>query len=301
MSPDDLVHPSLLGQRESLAPDPLPVGRRGFLAGASIATGYALAASPVMAQTVVKTDAAGLATGKVNVRTADGKQMPAYYARPAQGSKFATVIVIQEIFGVHEYIQDTCRRLAKIGYLAVAPELYFRQGNPATAPDIPAILRDIVSKVPDAQVASDIDATVAWAGGNVGKGETARLGVTGFCWGGRQTWLYAAHNPKVRAAVAWYGPLGGNPGPNTPKTVIDLAASIDAPVLGLYGGADQGIPLDTVERMRGALRAANKKSEIVVYPDTPHGFHADYRPTFREGPARDGWNRMEVWFSRNLV
>ena len=301
MTPDDLIPAALLDEKKSLLPDPSPVGRRGFLASASLATGYALAAGPVQAQTAIRTDTQGLADGMVDVRTADGRTMPAYYARPAQGSKFATVIVVQEIFGVHEYIKDTCRRLAKIGYLAVAPELYFRQGNPAAAPDIPTIQRDIVARVGDAQVMSDIDATVAWAGGNVGRGETARLGITGFCWGGRIVWLYAAHNRNLRAGVAWYGVLTGPTNEFRTRHPLDVVANIDAPILGLYGAADQGIPNETVERMRTALRDAGKRSEIVLYPDMPHAFHADYRPSYREAAARDGWRRLEVWFSRNLV
>lgn len=301
MAPDDLVPAALRDERKALQPDALPVGRRGFMAGASLATGYALAAGPVAAQTAITTDTQGLAAGMANVRTADGKQMPIYYARPAQGQKFATVIVVQEIFGVHEYIKDTCRRLAKAGYLAVAPELYFRQGDASKVPDIQALLRDIVGKVPDAQVFADIDATVAWAGGSVGKGETARLGITGFCWGGRVVWLYAAHNQNVRAGVAWYGVLTGPTNEFRTRHPLDAVASINAPILGLYGGADQGIPNDTVDRMRDALRAAGKRSEIVLYPDTPHAFHADYRPSYRAAQAQDGWRRLEVWFSRNLV
>jgi carboxymethylenebutenolidase len=301
MAPDDMIPAALLDEKKSLMPDPLPVGRRGFMAGASLATGYALAAGPVAAQTAIRTDTQGLAEGMVNIRTGDGRQMPAYYARPAQGSKFATVIVVQEIFGVHEYIKDTCRRLAKIGYLAVAPEYYFRQGNPAAAPDIPTIQRDILARVSDAQVMADTDAAVAWAGGPVGRGETARLAITGFCWGGRITWLYAAHNQNVRAGVAWYGVITGPTNEMRTSHPLAQVARINAPILGLYGGADQGIPNDTVDQMRAALRAAGKPSEIITYPDMPHAFHADYRPSYREAAARDGWRRLEVWFSRNLV
>ena len=301
MTPDDLVPAALRADKQSLMPDPMPVGRRGFMAGASLATGYALAAGPVQAQTAIVTDTQGLSAGMVNIRTGDGRQMPAYYARPAQGSKFATVIVVQEIFGVHEYIKDTCRRLAKIGYLAVAPEYYFRQGNPAAAPDIPTIQRDIVARVPDAQVLADTDAAVAWAGGPVGRGETSRLGITGFCWGGRIVWLYAAHNQNLRAGVAWYGVLTGPTNEMRTSHPLAQVARINAPILGLYGGADQGIPNDTVDQMRAALRAGGKPSEIVTYPDMPHAFHADYRPSYREAAARDGWRRLEVWFSRNLV
>jgi carboxymethylenebutenolidase len=301
MSPDDLVPAALREDKKSLLPDASPVGQRGFMAGASLATGYVIAAGPVQAQTAIRTDTQGLSAGMVNIRTGDGRQMPAYYARPAQGSKFATVIVVQEIFGVHEYIKDTCRRLAKIGYLAVAPEYYFRQGNPAAVPDIPTVMRDIVSRVPDAQVMADTDAAVAWAAGPVGRGETSRLGITGFCWGGRVVWLYAAHNQNLRAGVAWYGVITGPTNDMRTSHPLAQAARINAPILGLYGGADQGFPNDTVDQMRGALRAGGKPSKIVTYPDTPHAFHADYRPSYREAAARDGWRRLEVWFSRNLL
>ncbi len=300
--PDDIRTNDLQdSQKKSLQPAALPVGRRGFLAGAGLATGFALAAHPVQAQSIVTTDTVGLAAGTAKVATADGKRMDVYYARPAAGKNFATVIVAQEIFGVHEHIKDVCRRLAKIGYLAIAPDYYFRQGNPMTLPDVPTILREVISKVPDAQIMSDIDSVVKWAKGSVGKGDTHKLGITGFCFGGRVTWLYAAHNPGVKAAVAWYGPLVGDNSAMRPQHPIQLVARINAPVLGLYGGADTGIPNEGVERMREALRAAGKSSEIVLYPDTPHAFHADYRPTYRKAQAEDGWKRLEVWFSRNLA
>jgi carboxymethylenebutenolidase len=300
--PDDIRPTDLLdSQKNSLQPPALPVGRRGFMAGAGIATGFAIAAGPVQAQTMITTDTVGLAAGMVTVPTATGG-MPAYYARPAQGSKFATVIVAHEVFGVHEHIKDTCRRLAKIGYLAVAPEYFFRQGNPATAPDIPTILRDIVTRVPDAQMMADTDAAVAWAGGPVGRGETSRLGITGFCFGGRIVWLYAAHNPGVKSGVAWYGVVEGETNAMRTQHPIQQVARIKAPILGLYGGADAGIPNEGVDRMRAALRAAgNTASDIVTYPDTPHAFHADYRPSYRPEQARDGWRRLEAWFARTLA
>jgi len=300
--PDDIRPADLIdSQKNSLQPQALPVGRRGFMAGAGIATGFAIAAGPVQAQTVIATDTAGLAAGMVTVPTASGG-MPAYYARPAQGDHFATVIVVQEIFGVHEHIKDVCRRLAKAGYLAVAPELYFRYGNPATAPDVPTVLREIVAKVPDAEVMTDIDATVRWAGRDVGKGDTSKLGITGFCWGGRVLWLYAAHNPAVKSGVAWYGVVEGETNALRTQHPIQQVARIKAPVLGLYGGADQGIPNDGVDRMRAALRASgNTASDIVTYPDTPHAFHADYRPSYRPEQARDGWRRLEAWFARTLA
>jgi carboxymethylenebutenolidase len=196
---------------------------------------------------------------------------------------------------VHEHIKDICRRLAKAGYLAVAPELYARQGDVSKLTDIDAI-RGVVDKVPDSQVMADLDAAAAWAienGANAGK-----MAITGFCWGGRQTWMYAAHNPRLRAAVAWYGGLVRAATPTTPRHPIDIAAILKVPVLGLYGGADSGIPVDTVEKMRAALKAAGSKSELVLYPDTPHAFYADYRPSYRKEAAEDGWKRMLAWFKK---
>lgn len=285
---------------KSLSPDPLPLSRREFVAGASALAGYALATQPVQAQTAIMTDTGGLSAGMIEVPTSDGKSMPAYYARPAAGSSFATVLVIQEIFGLHEYIKDVCRRLAKLGYLGVTPQVFFRQGDPATIADIPTIIRDIVARTPDDQFMRDLDATVRWAA-SAGQGDARRVGITGFCRGGRTVWLYAAHSPNLKAAVAWYGQLVGQPSAMTPRHPIDLVAEIKAPVLGLYGGADQGIPVETVERMKAALQAAGKTAEFVVYPDTPHAFHADYRPSYREAAAKDGWQRMQAWFARYLV
>jgi carboxymethylenebutenolidase len=271
--------------------------RRGFVV-TSLAAGFALAVQPVTAQTIT-TDTQGLEAGEVKVPVPDG-QIPAYRAMPAKGGPFPVVLVVQEIFGVHEHIKDLCRRLAKLGYLAVAPELYARQGDVSKMEDIPQILSKVVSKVPDSQVLSDLDATVAWAKGT-GKGDTAKLAVTGFCWGGRIVWLYSAHNPAVKAGVAWYGRLVGPTDELHPKNPIDLVGSLKAPVLGLYGGADTGIPAESVERMRAALKDAGKPAEIVLYPDTPHGFNADYRPTYRKAEAEDGWKRMIEWFRENGV
>lgn len=272
--------------------------RRGFVSAAVLATGYALAVSPAAAG-AISTPAEGLSAGAVMIPTPGGHPMPAYAAMPAGKGPFPTILVVQEIFGVHEHIRDVCRRLAKLGYLAIAPELYFRQGDPAVLTDIPTILSTIVARVPDAQVLSDLDATASWAAAN--GGDADRLGVTGFCWGGRVVWLYAAHNPKLKAAVAWYGKLVGNPSPETPKHPVDVAAGLYAPVLGLYGGADQGIPPDTVEKMKAAVKPARVKVEMVVYPDAPHAFHADYRPSYREAPAKDGWARALAWFKANGV
>jgi carboxymethylenebutenolidase len=275
----------------------LEVSRRGFVV-TSLATGFALAVQPVSAQTIT-TDTAGLEAGEVKIPVPDGA-MPAYRAMPAQGGPFPVVLVVQEIFGVHEHIKDICRRLAKQGYLAVAPELYARQGDVSKMTDFGQILSQVVSKVPDAQVMADLDATVAWAKAT-GKANTDKLAVTGFCWGGRIVWLYAAHNPSLKAGVAWYGRLVGEADPLHPRHPVDLAAELKAPVLGLYGGQDGGIPNATVETMRTKLKAAGKPSEIVLYPDAPHGFHADYRPSYRRADATDGWNRLLAWFAQHGV
>ncbi len=275
-----------------------PVSRRGFIK-TSLGAGFAAAAAPVCAQTMITTDTAGLTAGEVQIPVPDGR-MPAYRAMPAGRTGLATVLVVQEIFGVHEHIKDVCRRFAKAGFLAVAPELFARQGDPSRFTDIPTLLREIVSKVPDAQVMSDLDATAAWAAANAGHAN--RLGITGFCWGGRITWLYLAHNPKSRAGVAWYGRVVGDPTPNTPRHPIDVAAQIRQPVLALYGGADAGIPNETIYRMFAALQTAgNRASELVLYKDMPHAFHADYRPSFRKEAAEDGWRRCVAWFQRHLA
>ena len=263
----------------------------------TLATGFAAAVQPVAAQTQVATDTSGLAAGEVKVKVKDG-QMPAYRAMPEGRKNLPTVIVVQEIFGVHEHIKDVCRRFAKAGYLAIAPELYARQGDVSKLSNIDEI-RPIVGKVPDAQVMSDLDATAAWAAAN--GGDANKFAITGFCWGGRIVWLYSAHNPKLRAGVAWYGRVEGPPAELQPKNPIDLVNDMKAPVLGLYGGADAGIPNEGVDRMRSALKAAGKPSEIHTYPDMPHGFHADYRPSYRKPAADDGWKRMLEWFKKNGV
>ncbi|HET9699329.1 MAG TPA: dienelactone hydrolase family protein [Burkholderiales bacterium] len=272
--------------------------RRSFLATAT-AAGFALAVQPVCAQTMIVTDTQGLIAGDVKIPTASG-DIPGYRAMPAAGGPFPTILVVQEIFGVHEHIKDLCRRLAKVGYFAVAPELYYRQGDVSQMKEISEIFSKVVSKVPDSQVMSDLDATVAWAKA-AGKADTARLGITGFCYGGRIVWLYAAHNPNLRAGVAWYGRLMTDKTENQPKHPLDIVNEIRAPVLGLYGGADQGIPNDTVEKMQAALKAGGKPSEIILYPDTPHAFNADYRPSYRKQQAEDGWKRMLEWFRKHGV
>ena len=271
--------------------------RRGFVM-TSLATGFALSVQPVSAETI-HTDATGLDAGEVKVPVADGS-IPAYRAMPDAGGPFPTVLVVQEIFGVHEHIKDICRRFAKLGYYAIAPELYARQGNPAEISDIKELVAKIVSKVPDAQVMSDLDASVAYAK-STGKADTAKLAVTGFCWGGRITWLYAAHNPDLKAAVAWYGPIDRPRTTLQPKYPIDLAPDLKCPVLGLYGGADQSIPVDTREHMAAACKAAGKTCDFVVYPDAPHGFNAGYRPSYRPEAAKDGWARMLAWFKDHGV
>jgi carboxymethylenebutenolidase len=267
----------------------------------SLAAGFALAAQPVSAQTIT-TDTKGLEAGEVKIKVADG-EIPAYRALPASGGPFPVVLVVQEIFGVHEHIKDLCRRLAKVGYLAVAPEMYARQGDVSGLEDFQQILK-IVMKVPDKQVMSDLDAAVEWAKGT-GKGDTSKLAITGFCWGGRVVWLYSAHSDKLKAGVAWYGRLAKpSQAPASelqPEYPLDLVASLKAPVLGLYGEADHGIPVADVEKMREALKQAGKPGEIVLYPDTPHGFNADYRDSYRKDKAEDGWRKMLDWFKKNGV
>jgi carboxymethylenebutenolidase len=272
------------------------LSRREFIAVSTLTAGFALATQPISAQTI-KTEAKGLVTGGVKISTPSG-EIPAYRAMPAVGDKFPVVLVVQEIFGVHEHIQDVCRRFAKLGYLAIAPELYARQGDVSKLSDIQEI-RKVVAKVPDAQVMSDLDATVTWAAKS--KGNTSKLGITGFCWGGRIVWLYAAHNPKVKAGVAWYGRLVGESTPLTPKFPIDIVSDLKVPILGLYGGSDTGIPTESVEQMRSALKTHGKNSEIVLYPDTPHAFFADYRPSYRKEQAVDGWKRLQAWFKLHGV
>ena len=258
-------------------------------------TGFAPAAAP-HASTIVSTPEEAITAGETSIPS-QGENMPAYTARPkSTDGPLPIVIVGQEIFGVHEHIRDLCRRLALEGYLAVAPELYFRQGDPTDYSDIPTLFSNLVSKVPDAQVLADLDHVASWAARN--GGDAHRLMVTGFCWGGRISWLYAAHNPQLKAAVAWYGKLVGEKTLNSPKQPVDIATDLNAPVLGLYGGQDTGIPLDTVETMRHALRAANAKAEIVVYPEAGHAFNADYRPSYHAESAKDGWQRMLTWFSQ---
>ena len=279
---------------QGLASYPLP--RRGVVMTGLI-SGFTLATTRVEAQ-AIRTDATGLVAGETTVPTDKG-DLPAYFARPDGAGPFPTVLVIEEIFGVHEYIKDICRRLAKAGYLAVAPELYARVGDLSKMTDVSAIIRDVISKTPDDQLLRDLDATAAWAAAH--GGDPKRLAVTGFCRGGRNTWLYAAHNPAVRAAVAWYGPVGGTPSSIQPRNAADVATELKAPLLGLYGGQDAGIPVADVQAAAAKAVSAGKTVQIHVFDDAPHGFHADYRPSYRKADAEAGWQEMLRWLSKNLA
>lgn len=270
----------------------------------ALGIGYAASAFPLMAQTAIKTSGEGLKEGEVTIDV-HGFKMPAYRSMPAGKSNLPVVLVISEIFGVHEYIADVTRRLAKAGYLAIAPELFVRQGDPSMYGELAKLQSEIIAKVPDTQVMGDLDACVQWAGNHGGNAQ--KVAITGFCWGGRITWLYAAHNPRLKAAVAWYGRMEGQTNANNPKHPIELANQLKAPVLGLYGAADTGISVDSVDRMKAALaqaassgNPAAQTSQFVVYPDAPHAFHADYRPTFRAEPAADGWRRAMAWLQQHV-
>lgn len=269
--------------------------RRNFFV-TSLAAGFALAVQPICAQTAITTDSTGLVAGEVKIPTKDG-DVPAYRAMPAKGKNFPVVLVVQEIFGVHEHIKDVCRRFAKLGHIAIATELYARQGDVSKIKEVPNVIREVVAKVPDAQVMSDLDATVEWAAKN--GGNPKKLAVTGFCWGGRITWLYAAHNPKVKAGGAWYGRLVGQGTELQPKNPIEFAPTLKVPVLGLYGAKDGGIPVESVEKMREALKQGKSGSEIILYPEAPHGFHADYRPSYRKVDAEDAWKKLNEWFKKH--
>ena len=271
------------------------LSRRELLTAGAIATGYALAVRPVEAAAIA-TDTAGLVVGSVKIPTKDG-EIEAYRARPAHGGPSPLVLVVHEIFGVHEYVRDLCRRLAHAGYAAVAPDLYQRHGNVLEVSDVHEIIGKVVAKVRDDQVLSDLDATVAWARAS-SEVDAGRRAITGFCWGGRVVWLYAVHDPELDAGIAWYGRLVGDARPETPKYPLELAKQISVPVLGLYGGRDRGIPLDSVEQMKAALPA---NCEIVVYPEAHHGFHADYRPSYDEEAAKDGWRRLLDWLRKHGV
>ena len=285
---------------DTLVPRTGDFNRRTFVRTA-VGTGFAAAVLPVSGQSVIKTDSTGLVTGEVMIDVA-GYKMPAYRAAPAGRTGLPVVLVISEIFGVHEYIADVARRFAKAGYLAIAPELFVRQGDASSYGEIGKLIAEVISKVPDAQVMTDLDACVAWA--KAEGADTSKTGITGFCWGGRITWMYAAHNPAVKAGVAWYGRLVGTASPLSPKHPVDVTGQLHGAVLGLYGEKDTGIPLDTVDRMKAALAsgsAAARQSEFVIYPDAPHAFHADYRPSYRKEAADDGWKRCLAWFKAKGV
>ena len=275
-----------------------PLTRRQFIIVTALTAGFAACTQPIDSKQVITTPTTGLVAGEVKIPVSDG-EIPAYRAMPDAGTNFPVILVIQEIFGVHEYIQDLCRRFAKLGYLAIAPALYARQGDVTQLDDIQSV-RAVVDKVPDAQVMTDLDATVAWAKES-GNAKVDQLGITGFCWGGRIVWLYAAHNPQVKAGVAWYGRLVGEASELRPQHPIDIASDLTVPVLGLYGGQDRGIPLETVEQMKQALAKGSSGSEFVVYDDAPHGFHADYRPSYTPEAAADGWQRLQAWFKQHGV
>lgn len=267
----------------------------------ALGVGFAAAALPIVAQTAIKTPTTGLTVGEVTIDV-QGYKMPAYRAMPAGKTKLPVVLVLSEIFGVHEHIADITHRFAREGYLAIAPELFVRQGDAQSYGEMAKLIAEVISKVPDAQVLGDLDATLAWADAN--GGDLQRVGVTGFCWGGRQTWLYTAHSKSIKAGVAWYGRIVGAQNELTPKNPIDVAGQLNGPVLGLYGEADTGIPLDGVEKMKAALAAGNansKASQFVVYKDAPHAFHADYRPSYRKEAAEDGWKRCLEWFRKHGV
>jgi carboxymethylenebutenolidase len=273
------------------------VDRRGFLKTA-LGSGFAAAVLPIAAHSAVTTDSKGLTVGEITVNV-NGQAVPVYRAQPAGKTNLPVVLVISEIFGVHEYIADVARRFAKLGYLALAPELFVRQGDPGSYGTIAELQKEIISKVPDAQVMTDLDAVVAWAKAN--GGNTDKLGITGFCWGGRVTWLYSAHNPKVKAGVAWYGRLVGNNNELTPNNPVDIAAKLKTPVLGLYGAQDGGIPVTTVVQMQDALAKGKSKSEFVLFKNSGHAFHADYRSSYVEADAKEGWQRCIDWFKTHGV
>jgi len=288
----------MLEDPSALAQTQIKLGRREFIL-TSLITGFALAAQPINAQDRIVTDDKNLIVGEVKIPVADGA-IPAYRAMPDKGTNFPIVLVVQEIFGVHEWIKDVSRRFAKLGYLAIAPELYARQGDASKYTDISKLISELVAKVPDSQVMSDLDAAAEYAKKN--KGDGKKLFITGFCWGGRIVWLYAAHNKNVRAGAAWYGRLAS--APNAPKSdlqptmPVDIAAKITVPVLGLYGGKDKGIPQNTIEAMRSELAKGKSKSEIVVYPEADHGFHADYRSSYNKAASQEAWQKLQNWFKK---
>ncbi len=291
---------TMTDELESLLSNPMAkdrTDRRDFMKVA-LGTGFAAAVLPTLSQAAISTDSEGLDTGTVQL-SIDGQAVPVYRAQPKGASKPPVVLLVSEIFGIHHYIADIARRYAKLGYLVLAPDLFMRQGDATKYESIPELMKAIIAKVPDAQVMRDLDACVAWAAEH--GGDTSRLAVTGYCWGGRITWMYAAHNPKVKAGVAWYGRLVQDKTALQPQHPVDIAGELTAPVLGLYGGRDTGISLSSVEQMKAALAKGKSGSEIVVYPEAGHGFHADYRPSYVEADAKDGWTRCIDWMKRHGV
>jgi carboxymethylenebutenolidase len=269
--------------------------RRDFVLSL-LTTGFALSVRPVSAHTI-STDSNELVTEEIKINVTDG-DIPAYLAYPINGNQFPVILVVHEIFGVHEHIKDVCRRFAKLGYLAVAPELFARQGDVSKISDMNEIISKVVSKVPDAQVMADLDATVNWISNHT-KGDTSHIAITGFCWGGRITWLYCAHNPLVKAGIAWYGKLIGTNSELQPKYPVDIATQLKVPVLGLYGGKDKSISLENVANMNTLLSTGTSHSDIKIYPDASHAFFADYRPSYDEKSAIDGWKRLQDWLSNH--
>ena len=292
---DELKHDinGLLGATGLLAAG----SRRSFIKTA-LGTGFAAAVLPVCAQTMIKTDTAGLTAGAVSI-VVNGQRIPAYCAQPQGKTNLPVVLVLSEIFGVHEHIADVARRFAKHGYLAIAPDLFVRQGNPAIYPTIAELNQAVISKVPDAQVLGDIDAWIAWAKEH--HGNIDKVGLNGFCWGGRFVWLYSAHNPKVKAGVAWYGRIVAEPNALMPQNPIDIAPTLTVPVLGLYGGKDPSIPVQTLAQMQDVFKRTGNASQFVVYPDAGHAFHADYRASYIAADAKDGWQRALAWFKAHGV
>jgi carboxymethylenebutenolidase len=287
----DMVNPN---------PEAPAFNRREFLVTSIFAAGtFAYAVEPIQTQTQIHTDDVGLTAGEVKIPVSDG-QIPAYRATPDKGKKFPVVMVVHEIFGVHEWIQDVCRRFAKLGYLAVAPSLHARQGEVKDLKDIREISK-VFGKIPDAQVMSDLDATAAWAGKN--GGDNKKLFITGFCWGGRIVWLYAQHDPKLNAGAAWYGRLASSPNaavnPLQPGNPVDFGKDLKVPVIGYYGGLDTGIPVDTVLRMQGEVNKGKSGSQLIVYPNAGHGFFADYRPGYNEQASKEAWPKLLAWFKQN--
>ena len=289
MRPESLPTSDVIGLTKAA-----PLSRRGFMTtSAAVAAGYTLAAGPVRAD-IIQTDTNGLTAGDARIKVADG-EMPGYFARPSGATNPPVVLVAMEIFGLHEYIRDVTRRLAKLGALAVAPDYYFRKGDLTRITDIPQLL-PMVNGKPDAELLSDLDSTVAWAKSQ--GADASRLGIIGFCRGGRTVWEYAAHSPTLKAGAAFYGPPVDPPNPLWPKSPTQLAPEMKAPVIGLYGEADTGIPVAEVEALKAALAANNKTAEFKIYPGAPHGFHADYRASYRKDAAEDAWNQMQGWFRK---